>query len=347
MGIWRQDIGDNGGVGVYQQAYNADGTARGGEVRVNTYVASDQSEQQITALADGGWVVTWNSDGQDGSGYGVYQQAYNADGAALGSEIRVNTFVTGDQVRPQIAALADGGWVVTWTSGADQDGSQRGIYQQVYNADGTVNGAEVRVNSFVAGDQYMPQITALADGGWVVTWTSMSEDGTQSSVCQQAYNGDGSPRGVEARVNAFSPYTPEHQTTALSGGGWVVTWITTSGRLRLSDVYQQAYNADGSANGGEMLVNSIVAGDQYTPQTTALADGGWVVTWNSEYQDGVSYGVYQRVFHLQGVAPSGSDRSIDVQEDGSHTFSAGDFGFIDSDGNNLSAVIIATLPENG
>ena len=58
-------------------------------------------------------------------------------------------------------------------------------------------------------------------------------------------------------------------------------------------------------------------------------------TWN-EYQDGVIYGLYQRVFHLQGVAPSGSDRSIDVQEDGSHTFSAGDFGFIDSDGNHLS-----------
>ena len=50
---------------------------------------------------------------------------------------------------------------------------------------------------------------------------------------------------------------------------------------------------------------------------------------------------------LAGVAPSGADKSIDVEEDGSHTFSAADFGFSDSDGNNLSAVIVTTLPKNG
>ena len=60
-----------------------------------------------------------------------------------------------------------------------------------------------------------------------------------------------------------------------------------------------------------------------------------MVTWTSDGQDGSGSGVYQRVFHLQeGVAPSGADRLINVEEDGSHTFSAADFGFSDSDGNN-------------
>ena len=46
----------------------------------------------MAALAGGGFVVTWTSDGQDGSGYGIYGQRYAADGTAVGSEFRVNTF---------------------------------------------------------------------------------------------------------------------------------------------------------------------------------------------------------------------------------------------------------------
>src|SRR5205085_1954912 len=37
-------------------------------------------------------------------------------------------------------------------------------------------------------------------------------------------------------------------------------------------------------------------------------------------------------------APSGTDTAITIDEDGSHTFSAADFGFSDSDGNALAAV---------
>ena len=39
-------------------------------------------------------------DGQDGSGHGIYGQRYAADGTPVGSEFRVNTFTTDDQVFP-------------------------------------------------------------------------------------------------------------------------------------------------------------------------------------------------------------------------------------------------------
>ena len=95
----------------------------GTETKVNTYVLGSQLWGQTTVLADGGWVVTWGSYGQDGSGYGVYQQAYAADGTARGGEVRVNTYAAGNQYVPQSTALADGGWVVTWMSDDGQDGS--------------------------------------------------------------------------------------------------------------------------------------------------------------------------------------------------------------------------------
>ncbi|MFC1457776.1 cadherin domain-containing protein [Microvirga arabica] len=210
-----------------------------GEQRVNTYTNSTQSSQSITALADGGWVVTWQSNGQDGGGFGVYQQRYDADGSLSGGERQVNTYTTSWQVRPSVTALKDGGWVVTWESN-HQDGSLGSIHQQRYNADGSLNGAERQVNTHTTDQQDTPSVTALADGGWVVTWSSLGQDG--------------------------------------SGFG----------------IYQQRYNADGSLNGSEQRVNSHTINTQDEPSVTALADGSWVVTWESFLQDGSDDGIYKQ-----------------------------------------------------
>ena len=50
--------------------------------QINQHTAHDQSISDIASLPDGGFVVTWESYGQDGSGYGVFAQRFNADGSA-------------------------------------------------------------------------------------------------------------------------------------------------------------------------------------------------------------------------------------------------------------------------
>ncbi len=54
------------------------------EFRVNTTTSYSQSYPSITALTDGGFVVTWTSYGQDGSGSGIYAQRYDANGESVG-----------------------------------------------------------------------------------------------------------------------------------------------------------------------------------------------------------------------------------------------------------------------
>ena len=97
----------------------------GSEFRANTYTSSDQIYSSVTALNDGGFVVTWSSYGQDGSGYGIYGQRYAADGTPVGSEFRANTSTSSNQVYSSVTALNDGGFVVTWSS-YGQDGSSYG-----------------------------------------------------------------------------------------------------------------------------------------------------------------------------------------------------------------------------
>src|SRR5438477_332700 len=64
--------------GVFARAYGPDGAARGEEFRVNTHTAGNQVYASAASAADGRTVVVWQSDGQDGSQFGVYGQRFAA-----------------------------------------------------------------------------------------------------------------------------------------------------------------------------------------------------------------------------------------------------------------------------
>ena len=337
---------------IYQQAYNADGTKVGAEVPVNTYATSFQADPHVAAIADGGWVVTWTSQGQDGSGQGILQQAYDAAGGPLAGETQVNAYTTGNQGGDaSVTGLADGGWVVTWSSDG-QDGDGDGVYQRRYKADGTAASGEMQVNTTTAGYQSLAysSTTALADGGWVVAWTSSGD------VYQQAYKADGTALGVETLVNTYTTGSQSPESIlALADGGWVVTWNSSGEDGDGGGVYQQAYNADGTPKGDETRVNTFTTGGQFISRATALADGGWVVTWTSGgNEDGDGYGVYQQRYDAEGQiygtnhAPTAHDGTITDLTNGNYVFSKKTFGFSDgTDGDHLSSVVITALPSGG
>src|SRR5439155_541373 len=79
---WSSDDQHGDGYGVFAQRYNAAGLAQGGEFRVNTSTTSSQRFPTVAMDAAGDFVVTWSSQGQDGNGYGIFAQRYNAAGVA-------------------------------------------------------------------------------------------------------------------------------------------------------------------------------------------------------------------------------------------------------------------------
>ena len=56
-----------------------------GEERVNYYTNDHQYGAQVALLADGSYVVSWVSRGQDGSDDGIYAQRYNSVGMPVGA----------------------------------------------------------------------------------------------------------------------------------------------------------------------------------------------------------------------------------------------------------------------
>src|SRR5262245_55932174 len=181
-------------------------TRVGSQILVNTATVGNQNNPQITSLAGGGFVVTWQDSSLgvggasgDTSGVAIKAQVFAAGGAPVGGEILVNTATANDQLTPQITALSNGGFVVTWNDlslgvgGATGDTSNYAVKAQVFSAAGATVGSEILVNTATNSFQVNPQIAALSGGGFVVTW----DDASQS---HGGATGDASDDAVKAQV---------------------------------------------------------------------------------------------------------------------------------------------------
>src|SRR5262249_12357324 len=70
------------------------------EIQANSTVEGDQSTatgtgKTIATDSQGNYIIVWASNGQDGSGWGIFAQRYTAAGVPLGSEFQVNTTTVG------------------------------------------------------------------------------------------------------------------------------------------------------------------------------------------------------------------------------------------------------------
>lgn len=159
----------------------------------------DKSETSVTALADGGFVVVWVSDGQDSSEKGIFAQLFDASGTRVGEEFQVNSHTSGDQWQPAVASFDSGGFVVTWTS-EDQDGSEGGIYSQRFDASGEKVGGETRVSSATVLDQSAPDVVTLPDGSYMIAW--QAEDAANDrAIYAQAFDTNGEKFGLRRLVS--------------------------------------------------------------------------------------------------------------------------------------------------
>jgi len=241
---WSSFGQDGSSYSIYAQRYNAAGVAQGSEFRVNTYTTNYQFTSTVAMDADGDFVVTWLSYGQDGSNEGIYAQRYNAAGAAQGSEFRVNTYTTNLQGFSTVAMDADGDFVVTWSS-SGQDGSAYGVFAQRYNAAGVAQGNEFRVNTYTTDYQSFSTVAMDTDGDFVVTWSSYLQDGSDNGIYAQRYNAAGVAQGSEFRVNTYTTSQQLLSTVAMDADGdFVVAWSSLNQDGSGYGVYAQRFSSN-------------------------------------------------------------------------------------------------------
>ena len=253
---WHSNEQDGSGYGVYAQLFNADGTNRGTEFRVNTTTSGHQQWPELDMDAEGNFTIAWRDASQDGNSWGVFAQRYAADGSEIGGEIQVNTETASEQRDVDVAMAADGRHIMTWHSTGGQDGSSMGVYAQRYNANGSTAGSEFKVNDYTVGEQSWPSTAMAPDGRFVISWTGAQEI-SGYGIYAQAYAADGSTDGNEFPVNFTTDNHQKYSNVSMGTDGRIlVSWESNLQDTSGYGVYAQRYLGDEGNVNLDLAVNS-------------------------------------------------------------------------------------------
>jgi flagellin-like hook-associated protein FlgL len=267
VATWTDYSGEDGsGKGIFGQRYDASGNKVASEFQINTHTSGDQSWSDIASLPNGGFVVTWNSSGQDSSGEGVYAQRYSSSGEKDGTEFRVNTYQTGNEMHSEVTALNDGGYVVIWYSDTHTDDTNYGIHGQRFDASGAAVGSQFLVNTDTSNAQQYPEIAPLADGGFVITWQSYTQDGSGYGIYAQRFASTLTPATAIIDFSDRNLAVGDKVVIEIAGGTAVKGVIGSNGldglltSLSSSLTAQDAIFSAASSSSGVLTLTGLASG---------------------------------------------------------------------------------------
>ena len=124
----------------------------------------------------------------------------------LGGEFQVLSYSSWWYNEPSAIQLADGSYVVTWTSCGSNGGDNSGTSIQAHRfaADWQPVGVTFQVNSYTSDWQKRPMVANSPEGGSSIACSSPGSYGPDNrgySVQVQRYAAGGQPRGSETQVN--------------------------------------------------------------------------------------------------------------------------------------------------
>ena len=260
---------------------NVDQTSSGQE----TSNENRGSNRAIATAPDGSYVVVWTDN--NGSDASVHGQRYDRFGEAQGSNFLINQTTSDHQRWISTDSDGTGNFVVTWV-GENQDGTPRSVFARRYDADGTPQSGEFRVNTENTGTQDNASVAVDSDGGFVVVWEGDGAGGYD--IYGRRYDSSGSPLGGEFQINTLNPGAlGEPVVASADNGQFVVVWGDADG------VQAQLYDESGVPVGGQFEIDdSNFAGQAGVAMDV---DGDFVVVW----RDTAGTRIFGRIYDAAGT----------------------------------------------
>jgi immunoglobulin I-set domain protein len=271
---------------IYLSKISSDVTAPDFEVKVNQTIAGDQLVP-VVATHGSTVLVAWEGVCADNT-YGISLRGFSSNGDPLTDEMKVNTYSAATtkvnaRSSPGIGVNSSGVKVVVWAS-YDQDSSNsRCIYGQMVGSDFIKTGGEFLVNTHILNNQENPMAAMDGFGGFVVTWMGYGSSGSSYDVWLKRYDSSGTALTGDVRVNSYYLGRQHFQSMAMaSDGRFVVVWQAEElGEGPNYDIYAQLYNADGTAQGSNFLVNTYTTGNETYPMVAMDDSGNFTVVWQA------------------------------------------------------------------
>lgn len=268
------------GVDLRLQVFSALGLPVGLEVALPADPSGERIQPSVAALPDGGFALVWTSGPVPSGGPAegdILLQRFAPDGSPVSPPEVVNTTTAGLQHQPVVAALPDGGLLVTWTSrpeGPDADGTT-GVMIQAFDAQGARLGEERSITPPDGADHRDPSLAATAEGEVMLTWTTSDIDG---EVMVAKLDSRGYPTFGPFFASSFrSGSQIDPAIASLADGAYVATWTDESSGTPV--VQAQVFDRWGTPRGEVISVGAAGAAVPMQPEVVALPDGNFLLAW--------------------------------------------------------------------
>ncbi len=233
------------------------------------------------------------------------QEHYSPQGA----EFEIGAGLRGDQAKSRVSIKRDAGYLV-WQDNAT-DGEGLGISARRLDANFNPSYGTFRVNESGAGDQELPQVAQLRDGGAVVVWQS-APFGVKRIVARFL---DAQGKFLTGDISVSPDNGQSAAIASTDDGGVVVSWANFGSDGGMFGVYAQKLSAVGEKLGDAVLVNQTTRPSQKAPSLSALPDGRLVVVWVSEQQRSEgSSDIFIRVLN-SNLTPSRDELRVNTTTD--------------------------------
>lgn len=216
---------------IYARRFDGNGNPATNAFRVPSNNYYMQNNPSVVGLSDGGYVIVWESNLLIGQDENIHGQRYDASDSPIGGEFIANTTTTGRQMRPSVAKLASGGFVVAWEGQEfDAAGNTLSYYDinfQRFNSGATPIGSETRANAVTTNSQTNASTTHLNDGGFVAIWYTSQVAPPQAHG--QRFDANGLAVGSTFVANQGKTNAGWKSVTTLGNGDIMPIWLPVPG----------------------------------------------------------------------------------------------------------------------
>lgn len=285
---------DHGTGNIKGQMLGVNAAPSGSEFIVN-FPAPPGTKRQLPAILETsvGLVVAWIEQ-VPGAAAQIKLRTFDAD-TLSGPESEVSTAEVEPLIRPALARLPDGGFVVVW---ADKRKDER-IRAQRFGIDGMKNGPEFRANT-APGLHRVPMAACLANGNIVIAWRARLPG--PLLVHLQMFDANG-PVGSEQTTTLD---VTEAAITALDSGRFVIAHVRSAldGEPGFDTTVAQAsvFEANGAFSNIRFAATSSSRIQSSWPTLVPLPGGRFLLAWTELNVDNAAAGtnVAARIFSAQG-----------------------------------------------
>ncbi len=281
--VWTTKSQDGDGLGVYGRRYDSNGGYQGNEFKVNTSTTGDQWIPKVAINNNSGFVIVWQSFGQDGNDYAIIGQKFTNRGVNVGYEFIINTTSRGSQEFPDISMDSIGNFTVVWSTNQNQLlGDQasvkyRDIYAKRFNKDGIATNQEFIVSTTI-GEQSLPSVYMTDPNNVFFAWNVKEQNSGYHDIYARYFTGNQSKPASKVSTSNRADVVSKPAISMDSTQNSIVVWHNESGNIINSGLYAKKYDKNGNETKAEYKVNSG-AYNLLQPSVSVDSNGKFRIVW--------------------------------------------------------------------